>query len=391
MDQAQIDALVAATQEGVESDVLSATREDGTYSFSVPETSYEGLTETEFREAARQHEPHIGEWHFWSQVVPAMDDRRAFLRWLEGEGDSGGRDAISDRSVPDHHETLREGVSQTWGQLEVQITLAEAGRRVYEVRHVADGDERVEDLAVHTDPLDAREIAKRDERDRYRPLSTAPTLQRGWVFVDLDPEEVVRTVDTFYPATIANWHRERDGDLDVTHWPEAADRQTGIYGVVGELDREAVAWVAESCCVDSQCLKRREWDGGEDDLLDVPRGDGAFPCREPCSLVVAAARQWAMLEREETRTYEFELTPSEKAQIEDVVGAVAEGTTEEIREADVGEGANRYRARYLRAKRFEDGNLCGVPTGETVSASHHDHDEGEEEDGHEQSHDDHTH
>jgi hypothetical protein len=59
-----------------------------------------------------------------------------------------------------------------------------------------------------------------------------------------------------------------------------------------------------------------------------------------------------MLEGEEARTYEFELTPSERAQLEDVVDAVAEGTTDEIREADLDEGANRYRVRYLRAKRF---------------------------------------
>jgi len=36
---------------------------------------------------------------------------------------------------------------------------------------------------------------------------------------------------------------------------------------------------------------------------------------------------------------------------------------DEIREADVKDGANRYRARFLRAKRFDDdGNLCGVLT-----------------------------
>jgi hypothetical protein len=162
---------------------------------------------------------------------------------------------------------------------------------------------------------------------------------------------------------VANWHRERTGDLDVTHWRETTERQTGIYGVVEELPREAVEWVAEAACVDSQCLKRREWGYDEEDDLAVDGGDGPFPCREPCSLVVAAARRWTTLEREEERTYELTLTPSEKEQVEAVIDAVADGTTDEIREADVYEGANRYRTRYLRAKRLDDeGNLCGVPT-----------------------------
>ena len=118
--------------------------------------------------------------------------------------------------------------------------------------------------------------------------------------------------------------------------------------------------LAAACCVDSQCLKRREWDEDESTELDVPRGEGEFPCREPCSLVVAAARQWAILENEEPRTYELELTPSERGQIESLIEAVADGRIDEIREADVGDGANRYRARYLRAKRFADGGFEAI-------------------------------
>jgi len=76
-------------------------------------------------------------------------------------------------------------------------------------------------------------------------------------------------------------------------------------------------------------------------------------------------RKWTKLESEESRTYEFELTPSEKEQIEAIVDAVADGRADEIRDADVYDGANRYRARFLRAKLFdEDGDLGGVETGE---------------------------
>jgi hypothetical protein len=77
--------------------------------------------------------------------------------------------------------------------------------------------------------------------------------------------------------------------------------------------------------------------------------------------VIAAARKWTILESETDHTWEFELTRSEKNQLEELIDAVAEGRTEDIREADVYDGANRFRARYLRAKRVDsEGNLCGV-------------------------------
>ena len=99
------------------------------------------------------------------------------------------------------------------------------------------------------------------------------------------------------------------------------------------------------------------------DVVDPAVGDGAFPCREPCSVVVSAARKWTRLESERPRTYEFDLTPSEKEQVEAIIDAVADGRIDDIREADTKEGANRYRTRFLRAKLFDDeGNLAGVPT-----------------------------
>jgi hypothetical protein len=69
------------------------------------------------------------------------------------------------------------------------------------------------------------------------------------------------------------------------------------------------------------------------------------------------------MEAERPHTYSFDLTPSEKAQIETIVDAVADGRVDEIRDGDTSDGANRFRARFLRAKLFDDdGNLCGVPT-----------------------------
>ncbi|WP_436927467.1 DR2241 family protein [Halosimplex amylolyticum] len=374
MDPAQVEALAEAAADGIEFDGFAAEAEGEGYVLATDEGSKRVVHADALDDAAAEYAPYVSNWYFWHAEAPQADERWAFLRWLEG---------ADDRRVGERYDGLATGISREWGQLSVTVTVDDTGSRRYAIRHVDDADAAGDALTDYEDPLDARQIAKHDDRERYRPLKTVPTLRTGWRFPDLGPEEVFRAVDSFYPATVANWHREREGELDVSHWRETIGRQSGIYGVVDTWDRgeghEHVDWVAESCCVDSQCLKRREWQYDEETDLDVGGGasktprdeggatadgsDGVFPCREPCSLVISAARRWTKLEGEQSRTYEFELTPSEKEQIEEIIDAVADGRTEEIREADVYDGANRYRARFLRAKRFDDeGNLSGVPT-----------------------------
>ncbi len=353
----QLSALLEAAETGVEFDGLRVAREDGGYTFETPSARHEGLTEREFREACEGSPWYVSNWHYWTTGTRGEADR-AFLRWVE---------AADERAVPERYQALADGLSRTWGELSVEAELGENGERRYHLRNVEDAERELAELEVHADPREAREIVTYDDRGRYRPLKTAPTLPTGWAFADLDGAALTDAVEYVYPATVANWHLEREGELDVSHWRETVERQTGIYGLVKTWDRgeghDHVNWVAEACCVDSQCLKRREWQYDEETDLDVDGGDGVFPCREPCSLVIAAARRWTRLEGESEQTYEFELTPSEKEQIEEIVDAVADGRADEIREADTKEPANRYRARFLRAKRFDDeGNLCGVPT-----------------------------
>jgi len=358
MNAEQVEAMGEAAADGIDFDGFEVERDEESVVVATADGSETVVHESDLAAVAEEYADYVTNWYFWHAVAPQAEPRWAFLRWLE---------AADDSPVPDRYSALADGHTHTWGQLVITATLGEDGRRQYRVCHVDDRDAVADDLTAYTDPLDARSLAKHDPRGRYRPLKTVPSLQSGWAFRDLGPAEVVRAIECFYPATIANWHRERSGTLDVTHWHETMARQTGMYGLIETWDRqegyEHVNWVAEACCDDSQCLKRREWDYDEETPLDVDGGDGEFPCREPCSLVVAAARQWTKLESEESRTYEFELTPSEKAQIEELIDAVAEGRVADIREADVYDDANRYRTRFLRAKRFDDdGNLCGVPT-----------------------------
>ena len=353
-----LDAAGDDDAENGETDGSDAADTDGRFLVEIGGERRTGLDDRDLHEIAADNAAAVTDWYVFEHVVGEFGPRRAFLRWLE---DADGE------TVARRYAALADGVVREWGQLRVTVRLTDRGERRYEVRHVDDAGVPRDDLTAHDDPLDAREIVRSDERGRYRPLKTAPTLRRGWVFADLGPRDAYETVETVYPATVANWYRERQGDLDVNHWRETMERQSGIYGVVKTWDRgeshHHVNWVTEACCDDSQCLKRREWEYDADTALDVDGGDGVFPCREPCSLVVSAARKWTRLESEEPRTYEFELTPSEKAQVEEIIDAVADGRTDEIREADTSEDANRYRARFLRAKRFDDdGNLCGVPT-----------------------------
>jgi hypothetical protein len=370
-----VDAVAEVAGDGIDFDGLRVEESGDGYAFQTPATERSGLDEDELRAVAADS-PFVTNWYYWHALAPQKDDRWAFLRWVEG---------ATDRGVPERYDALADGVSREWGQLEITATLAGDGERQYELRHVADAGTGPDALDTDTDPLEARSITKYDDDGQYRPLKTAPSLQTGWRFVDLDGADLVAAVGFFYPATITNWHLERgaegsgapaeragaerhgsrEGGLDVSHWHETMERQTGIYGLIQTWDRgeghEHVEWVAEACCDDSQCLKRREWQYDDETELDAPGGDGAFPCREPCSLVIAAARKWTKLESEEPQTYEFELTPSEKEQLEEIVDAVADGRTDEIRDADVYDGANRYRARFLRAKLFdEDGHLPAV-------------------------------
>ncbi|QLG47382.1 DR2241 family protein [Natrinema halophilum] len=372
--------LVDCASSGIAFDGLRVDETDETYSLETPENEWTGLEKDELEQALESCEEYVTNWRYWQKTVGGEGtSRREFLRWCEraplddantktprdgalDDGNTGERAVEEPLAVPERYDALRDGIDRQWGQLSITTRFLDVdesnGARVYDLWHVADANSDLVDLEVHDDPRDAREIATYDEDGRYRPLKTAPSLASGWAFTGLSGDELVETVGFFYPATVANWHRELSGNLDVDHWLETAERQTGIYDVVDELPREAVAWLAEACCDDSQCLRRREWEYDEDDDLGVDGGDGQFPCREPCSLVIAAARRWAILESETERTYQLELTTSELNQLEELIDAVAEGRTDEIREADVTDGANRYRARYLRAKRFdEDGTL----------------------------------
>ncbi|OTF01245.1 DR2241 family protein, partial [Halorubrum sp. SD612] len=177
-----------------------------------------GLTERGLREALSERAPAVTDWYAFERVVGEFGPRRAFLRWIE---DADGE------TVATRYAALAEGIERAWGELKITATVTDRGERRYDVRHADDAGVPVDELESHEDPLDARELVTYDEKGRYRPLKTAPSLAGGWVFPDLGPRDLYEAVETIYPATVANWHREREGELDMTHWRETMERQSG--------------------------------------------------------------------------------------------------------------------------------------------------------------------
>ena len=288
--------------------------------------------------------------------------REAFLGRIEGGIDADGAAFWGELLVSAEREAGAEERSST------------GDGRTYELRHAADEHADAASLDRHTDPYDTREIARFDDEGQYRPLKSAPTLARGWRLVGLDDRDLYRAVSGFYPASITNWYREQRGTLDVTHYAETAARQTGMYDPVDELEGKALDRAVEACCTDDVCLKRRVWESGETDSdggseeasgegreIDAPPGDGEVPCREPCSLFIAAAREFALAEREETesdgdRTQGEEteytaLTETDREDLDAILAGLTEReNVESVRPGEVSDPRNHYRARYLRAK-----------------------------------------
>ncbi len=341
----QLDALLEAADGGIDFDGLRVARNAQGIDVTVAGERHTQLTAAAARDVLGANPSFVTNWYIWHHGPHERGSGAfAFTRWLEH---------AAERAVPARYGRTHERV---WGELSITARVREDGTRAYAVCHLADRTTESDALEVHRDPRAARELARFDDRERYRPLSTKPTLRTGWRFADLDRAAIVETVDAFYPATIANWHRERNGNLDVSHWADTAARQTGRYADVSELSSDAVERAAWACCTDTECLKRREWAFDADTPIDVPSGDGAFPCREPCSFLIAAAHEWVELERDTEETYVTDLTPSERAQLRDIVTTAAR---DEL--ADIGEGAfdapaNRHRIRYLAAKHFEEGD-----------------------------------
>jgi hypothetical protein len=162
-------------------------------------------------------------------------------------------------------------------------------------------------LQIYSDPLIARDLARFDNQNRYRPLKGAPTMPDGWQ-LRLDSVDAVRlALDFIYPGAIASWLAWRENRVEPTDLKSTLSRQTGMYRVTSRLtNSEANHLAGWFCRSDRACLRTIMWtiDGNRPDeslpptkfdprydQLGEKRSAMPFLCIEACNLFVAEARK----------------------------------------------------------------------------------------------------
>jgi sirohydrochlorin cobaltochelatase len=169
----------------------------------------------------------------------------------------------------------------------------------WEVRHEADA--AAAGLPVHHGVAAARALANLDDRGRFRPLKTAPTLRRGWSFLARDVTELRKALEAFYPAMIGVWLAERARELAPVNFRETLGRQSGMYRVTQKIsDDQAQALIGRTCEPCSGCIKTILWRVAPGlPITSLPPEKFSIPpsncmplyCHEACNILVAAARK----------------------------------------------------------------------------------------------------
>ncbi len=159
----------------------------------------------------------------------------------------------------------------------------------FELRHQDDADEGPDALQSLRSLEELRQWIRLDSAGDFRPLRAAPNLQRGWLYRATDWAGLHAALDYLYPAELANWLLWKEGRLPLTPWRETAERQTGRFRIVREMDENALAELVATNC-EPGCLKRRLWSPAGQ---SVKSSGGEIPllCPEACNFLVGKARE----------------------------------------------------------------------------------------------------
>jgi sirohydrochlorin cobaltochelatase len=136
---------------------------------------------------------------------------------------------------------------------------------------------------------DLREVLRVDWEGNFRPLRAAPNLRGGWLWHAPDLHHLEQAFEYIYPAELANWKLWSERTLPIIPWRETAERQTGRFRIVREMDDTAVKELVAQIC-DSGCLKRRLWPPATQSL-EIEAHEIPLLCPEACNFLVGKARE----------------------------------------------------------------------------------------------------
>lgn len=191
---------------------------------------------------------------------------------------------------------LKEFAAQLGSELVLAQVLIRRSGAGYELRHVEDRDATSESLRV-IKGNEARLLAQYTADGVFRPLKSAPTLQRGWRMLLAGDVELEVALSQLYPGALADWCAARMANPPVTNFREYTNRQSGMYRITTKLSDAQAANVIKSTCAREFCLKRRLWTvaGLE---TDPATEKSLIPCLEPCAVLMESARKAMRLEQQ---------------------------------------------------------------------------------------------
>ena len=198
---------------------------------------------------------------------------------------------------------LESGINQIG-----QIRILQDPLRLH---HIDDTDP--DSLKIHTDPEDAREISLYSDDGSYRFTKGELSLKRGWLFHLETVDDLRRTIDLFYPASLGLWQAQECGTIRIQNLREKLNRQSGMYRHARNVSDPGCQELVQSLCGPSnKCVKKILWKIDENLPLDDSEasrfngivGDAnestAIPmvCQEACNFFVAEARKKSKAEFE---------------------------------------------------------------------------------------------
>ena len=182
---------------------------------------------------------------------------------------------------------------------EIAITKNSDGS--FSLCHTADLDQ--EGLQVHHAANDALLIARNDANGAFRPLHSAPTMNRGWRLDLATLEDLRLALDFFYPAALGMALALEQEKLVSVPLREMLSRQTGMYRFANNItDQQAHAMIGK-CCANTKCTRRILWPLTASQPMANEAASKAQPnhasnaipllCIEACTHIVSAARKVA--------------------------------------------------------------------------------------------------